>query len=155
MYGQVTARTGVLIAGAGPTGLTLAIELARRAIPFRLLDAAIQPFHGSRAKGLQPRTLEVFEDLGVLEAIQADGGPYPRFRVHLGPFAIPAGGLHGVAAPSPSVPFPNLWMLPQWRTEQILRARLEELGAQVEFEAALTAFEQDADGVTSTLATPA
>jgi len=51
---------GVLIVGAGPTGLTLACELARRGVPHRLVDLAPQPFAGSRAKGTQPRTLEVF-----------------------------------------------------------------------------------------------
>src|SRR5580700_6276857 len=50
--------TTVLIAGAGPTGLTLALDLARRSIPFRLIEAAAKPFQGSRGKGLQPRTLE-------------------------------------------------------------------------------------------------
>jgi 2-polyprenyl-6-methoxyphenol hydroxylase-like FAD-dependent oxidoreductase len=95
----MTTWTSVLIAGAGPTGLTLAIELARRHIPVRIVDAASGPFPGSRGKGLQPRTLEVFEDLGVLDAIRSAGGPYPRFRVHLGPLSIPAGGLHKVLPP--------------------------------------------------------
>jgi 2-polyprenyl-6-methoxyphenol hydroxylase-like FAD-dependent oxidoreductase len=148
-------QTAVLIAGAGPTGLTLAIELARRNISFRIVDAASEPFFGSRGKGIQPRTLEVFEDLGVLESVRAAGGPYPRFRVHIGSLSFPAGGLHRVVAPSPSVPFPNLWMLPQWRTEEILRARLEELGGHVEFGSPVTAFEQDPERVTMTLSTAA
>ncbi|MDR7009971.1 FAD-dependent monooxygenase [Paraburkholderia strydomiana] len=49
----------ILIVGAGPTGLTLAFELAVRGVPFQLVDAADGPFPGSRAKGVQPRTLEV------------------------------------------------------------------------------------------------
>ena len=53
----------VLIVGAGPTGLTLAIDLARRGVRLRLIDQAAAPFAGSRGKGLQPRSLEVFEDL--------------------------------------------------------------------------------------------
>lgn len=57
----------VLIAGAGPTGLTLGIELARRGIAVRVIDKATEFFDGSRGDGLQPRTLEVFEDLGVLD----------------------------------------------------------------------------------------
>ena len=57
----MTSRVNVLIAGAGPTGLTLAIELARRDIPCRVVDAASGPAKSSRGKGVQPRTLEVFE----------------------------------------------------------------------------------------------
>jgi 2-polyprenyl-6-methoxyphenol hydroxylase-like FAD-dependent oxidoreductase len=53
------------------------------------------------------------------------------------------------------VPFPNLWMVPQWRTEEILLARLEDLGGRVEFGSPLTAFEPDTDGVTATLSTAA
>ena len=151
----MTGRTNVLIAGAGPTGLTLAIELARRNILFRLVDAAGSPAQSSRGKGVQPRTLEVFEDLGVLHAVQSAGGPYPRFRVHAGPLSFAAGRLNKVAEPSPSVPFPNLWLLPQWRTEEILRARLERLGHHVEFGASLTSFDQDTGAVTATISTVA
>ena len=64
---ECTSTTAILIAGAGPTGLTLACELARRSVPFRLVDAAPAPFNGSRGKGLQPRTLEVFDDIGIVQ----------------------------------------------------------------------------------------
>lgn len=63
----------VLIAGAGPTGLTLACELARRGVAFRLVEAAPGPRPGSRGKGLQPRSLEVFDNLGVIDRILANG----------------------------------------------------------------------------------
>lgn len=57
----------VLIAGAGPTGLTLACQLAVRGIGFRVIDRAERFFGGSRADGIQPRTLEVFADLRILD----------------------------------------------------------------------------------------
>ncbi len=63
----------MLIVGAGPTGLTLACELARRDVAFRLVEAAPGPQPGSRGKGLQPRTLEVFDDLGIVERVLAHG----------------------------------------------------------------------------------
>src|SRR5271156_2083237 len=72
--------TDVLICGAGAAGLTLAVELARRGVGFRLIDALPGPFRGSRGKGIQPRTLEVFEDLGVLDRLMASGGRYPPQR---------------------------------------------------------------------------
>jgi hypothetical protein len=61
----------VLICGAGAAGLTLAIDLARRGVPFRIVDQLERPFSGSRGKGLQPRTQEVFEDLGIIDRIMA------------------------------------------------------------------------------------
>ncbi|WP_316311216.1 FAD-dependent monooxygenase, partial [Clavibacter michiganensis] len=69
--------TDVLIVGAGPTGLTLGVELARRGVHALVLEGAGELFPGSRGKGFQPRTMEVFDDLGVVDALHAVGGPYP------------------------------------------------------------------------------
>jgi 2-polyprenyl-6-methoxyphenol hydroxylase-like FAD-dependent oxidoreductase len=76
--------TQVLIAGAGPTGLTLAIELARRGIGVRIVDKATRFAVGSRGDGLQPRTMEVFEDLGVLDEVFAAGIGAPLMRIYDG-----------------------------------------------------------------------
>src|SRR5262245_27325902 len=67
----------VLIVGAGPTGLVLGIELARRGIDALVVEREDGLFPGSRGKGLQPRTMEVLEDLGLLERFRRAGGPYP------------------------------------------------------------------------------
>ena len=56
-----TITTDILICGAGAAGLTLAIDLARRGVAFRLIDKSPAPFAGSRGKGIQPRSQEVFE----------------------------------------------------------------------------------------------
>jgi len=117
-------ETTVLIVGAGPTGLTLALDLARRGISFLLIEAATTPFEGSRGEGIQPRTLEIFDDLGVIDAILAAGALYPKFRTHLGPFSLRAGSIASLRQPTASVPYPNLWMVPQARTEAILRERV-------------------------------
>ena len=53
------SNTDILICGAGAAGLTLAIELARRGVDFRLVEMLDEPFRGSRGKGIQPRTQEV------------------------------------------------------------------------------------------------
>ncbi|EDU3770322.1 MFS transporter [Salmonella enterica subsp. enterica serovar Minnesota] len=74
--------TDVLICGAGVTGLTLAIELARHGVSFRLIEKRTTPFTGSRGKGIQPRTQEIFEDLGILNKVVAAGGLYPRLRTY-------------------------------------------------------------------------
>jgi 2-polyprenyl-6-methoxyphenol hydroxylase-like FAD-dependent oxidoreductase len=146
-------ETAALIVGAGPTGLTLALELARRGVPFRLIEAATAPFEGSRGKGIQPRTLEIFDDLGIIDAILAAGALYPKFRTHLGPFSLRAGSLASFRQPTAGVPYPNLWMVPQARTEAILRDRLRALGREVEFGKALATFTQDEHRVDATLST--
>ena len=143
----------VLIAGSGPTGLTLAIDLLRRGISCRLIEAAETPSTGSRGKGIQPRTLEIFDDLGVIVPILAAGGLYPRIRVHLGPFSIRGGSLGSSRPPTASTPYPNLWMVEQARTEAILRERLLALGGQVEFNTAIVTFRQNEDGVEAGLST--
>ncbi|WP_236795786.1 FAD-dependent monooxygenase [Amycolatopsis sp. GM8] len=143
----------VLIAGAGPTGLTLAIDLARRNIDVRIVDKATEFFAGSRGDGIQPRTLEVFDDLGVIDAVLAAGMSPATVRVHLdGKFAMER-RMAPRREPLPDVPYPNAWMLGQSQTEGILRDRLAEFGVHVELGTAVSGFEQDADGVTVTLST--
>ena len=143
----------VLVAGAGPTGLTLALDLLRRGVSCRLIEASPTPFTGSRGKGIQPRTLEVFDDLGVVEPMLAAGGLYPRLRIHLGPFSMRAGSLGSTKQPTANTPYPNLWMLPQSRTEAILRERLDAQGGRVEFNTAIVNFRQSQYGVDATLST--
>jgi 2-polyprenyl-6-methoxyphenol hydroxylase-like FAD-dependent oxidoreductase len=146
--------TDVLICGAGAAGLTLALDLARRGVPFRLVERQDAPFHGSRGKGIQPRTLEVFEDLGIVDRAVALGGPYPPQRVHAadGSHAdVPMAEAH---AATPAEPYGTPLMLPQYLTEQVMRERLLALGGRVEYGLALTGLEQDADGVAVTLDGP-
>src|SRR6476661_3965897 len=123
----MTTTTDVLIVGAGPAGTTLAIDLARRGVAVRLVDKAPHAFEGSRAKGIQPRTLEVLDDLGALPDIINQGALYPPMGIHLGPITIPfrmmAKGRRG-----PDVPFPDTWLIPQHRTDRVLHARFESLG---------------------------
>ncbi|MFF3665009.1 FAD-dependent monooxygenase [Microtetraspora malaysiensis] len=145
--------TDVLIVGAGPTGLTLAVDLARRGVRFRVVDKASRPFEGSRGKGLQPRTLEVFDDLGVIDEIVATGTVYPPLRVKIGRVPVYQGRMHKMKAPTAAVPYPMVIMQPQWRTEEVLRARLAALGGAVEWGAGLVDLHQDEAGVTAVLGT--
>lgn len=139
----------VLICGAGAAGLTLAIDLARRGVSFRLIEKAASPFHGSRGKGIQPRTQEIFEDLGILEQILAAGGAYPPERLYN------VDGTHTDTEviehqqPTPAEPYQQPLMLPQFLTEGVMRERLLELGHCPEFGCALVSFEQDVNGVTA------
>jgi 2-polyprenyl-6-methoxyphenol hydroxylase-like FAD-dependent oxidoreductase len=143
--------TDILIAGAGPTGLTLAIDLLRRGVSVRIIDRATRPDRGVRGKGLQPRTLEVFDDLGVLPRLLEAGSPYPAIHVHAGGIVVQQTRIDEVHQPSPDIPYPNLWMVPQYRTEEVLRDRLAALGGAVEWGVELTAFESGPDAVTAIL----
>ncbi|WP_327145790.1 FAD-dependent monooxygenase [Nocardia sp. NBC_01327] len=141
----------VFIAGAGPTGLTLAIDLARRGIAVRIVDRAEKFFDGSRGDGIQPRTLEVFDDLGVLGAVLAAGIPQPLMKVFLGGEFVMERRMTEPREPTPDVPHPNPWVLGQSDTEAILRERLAEFGVKVELATELADFTADQDGVTVTL----
>ncbi|PYE86516.1 FAD-dependent oxidoreductase [Phyllobacterium leguminum] len=142
----------VLISGAGAAGLTLAIELARRGVPFLLIEKMDGPFHGSRGKGIQPRTQEVFEDLGILDRLVAAGGLYPKQRKYHGDGSFTDSELEEYKNPTPSEPYHLALMAPQFLTEAVMRERLLELGHRPEFGCELVGFEQDADGVTARLA---
>lgn len=146
--------TQVLIAGAGPTGLTLAIDLARRGIAVRIVDQAAEYFDGSRGDGIQPRTLEVFDDLGVLDAVLAAGTPQPLMRAYVGGQLVAERRMSEWRKPTSAVPYPNPWVLGQSRTEGILRDRLAEFGVRVELSTALVDFTQDGAGVSVTLSGP-
>ncbi|GAB1577201.1 FAD-dependent oxidoreductase [Bordetella petrii] len=144
----------VLICGAGTAGLTLAIELARRGVRFALVEKLPSPFPGSRGKGIQPRTQEVFEDLGILDRAMAAGGIYPKVRKYS------ADGCHvdqevtTVAAPTPAEPYSLPLMVPQFKTEAIMRERLLELGHAPEYGVELIGMEVGAGGIEAVLATP-
>jgi len=152
---NTTPTTGVLICGAGAAGLTLAIELARRGVPFRLIEKRNGPFDGSRGKGIQPRTQEIFEDLGILDRVVAAGGLYPPQREYRDDGSHTRFQDVWDAAPTAAEPYRLPLMVPQFLTEGIMRERLTELGARVEYGCELIGFDQDADRVTARIATAA
>src|SRR5471032_1614026 len=149
MKGQ--CEVDVLICGAGAAGLTLAIDLARRGISFRLIEKMKGPFGGSRGKGIQPRTQEVFEDLGILDRLVAAGGGYPLQRHYRDDGGYTDSDLMEHNDPTPGEPHQLPLMVPQFLTDGVMRERLLELGQQPEFGCELVGIEQDADGVTAQL----
>jgi 2-polyprenyl-6-methoxyphenol hydroxylase-like FAD-dependent oxidoreductase len=123
----MTAAVDVLVVGAGPTGLTLGCELARRGISFRIVDSAPEPSPLSRAIGVQARTLEIFDDMGIAEQAVASG-----IQLH-GVVAFTSG--HQIVRASfdeLDTQYPFLLSIPQSETERILNELLEQLGASVE-----------------------
>ena len=138
----------VLIVGAGPTGLTLGIDLARRGGDALVVERADGLFPGSRGKGIQPRTMEVFDDLGVLDAIRAAGGTYPVGMIWQDGERVGEHRMFDPAEATEGSPYNEPWMVPQWRTQEILFGRLEELGGKVAFGREVVGLSQDGDGVT-------
>ena len=141
-----TTQTQVLIAGAGPIGLTAAIELARRGIDCRVVDPLLEPPQYAKAVGVQPRTLEVFESMGVLPRILDAAVQMRGQMVHVNgervaqvDFAVPS-----------DVPF-GFVAIPQYATEQILRDEADLRGVGIERGWRVTGGEQDADGVLASL----
>jgi 2-polyprenyl-6-methoxyphenol hydroxylase-like FAD-dependent oxidoreductase len=108
----------------------------------------------SKGKGLQPRTIEVFDDLGIREAVLTHGRTYPVMRYfevgkpprdHL---------MTAKKEPTADVPYPNVIILPQWKTEELLRLRLEELGGCVEYDHEFLGLIQQPGGVEAVVRTP-
>lgn len=151
-------RGRVLVVGAGPVGLVAAAELARRGVDVRIVDVAAGPSSGSRGKGLQPRSVEVFDDLGIAGRILSGGRSRLAIRKYKGTRVlatsdVTAGDAAGGSRAPSSVPYPRTVIIPQWRVEQALRERLGELGVSVEYGSELRALVQDADGVRAELRT--
>jgi 2-polyprenyl-6-methoxyphenol hydroxylase-like FAD-dependent oxidoreductase len=142
----IPATTEILIVGAGPSGLALAAELARRSVPFVLIDRQAAGANTSRACVVHARTLEVLEPLGIVPELLKRGVEVPIFRVRDRSRALI------------TVDFRNLptryaytLMLPQCETEAVLLAGLEALGGKVIRPCELFATRCDADGTTVTL----
>lgn len=134
--------TEVLVVGAGPTGMVVASELKRHGMRCRIIDRLPQPSHTSKALGIQARTLELFEKMGVVERFLAEGVQLRAMNIY---------GRHRRIARirMQDVPsrYPFILSLPQWETEQILNAHLKEQEIAVERGVALTTLQQTGSGV--------
>ncbi|GLW16365.1 hypothetical protein Stsp01_31080 [Streptomyces sp. NBRC 13847] len=147
----VPATVDVLITGAGPTGISLGIDLARRGVRALIVERQDRLSQGARGTGLQPRSQEVYEDLGLLDAIREVGGHYPPTALWKDGRITEVHEMIERVDPTPAVPWSTALMVPQFRTLEVLHARLTEVGGSVLFGTELTEFAQDADGVTARL----
>ncbi len=143
-------NTEVLITGAGPTGLVLALWLTRMGVAVRIIDKTAAPGTTSRAMAVHARTLELYgQEQGLAAEVVADGHKVEHLniwtrgkrtgRMPLGKFGE---GL---------TPYPFVLTYPQDAHEKLLIKHLEAAGIRVERQTELTGFTQDKNGVTAQL----
>lgn len=139
----------VLIAGAGPVGLTMALELARYGIPVRVIDKIAEATHTSRAVAIWPRTLELLDRSGAAADIIAAGNKVTVADILSGGRTVAALSLDAVPSP-----YPFALMVPQYETEAVLRRHLAGHGVTPDLGVELLGFEQDEDGLSARLRQP-
>lgn len=140
----------ILVVGAGPTGLTAAVELARRGFRPHIIDRNEGPTPLSKAVGISARSLELLEPAGVTERLLAAGQRIPFGQIHFG--GRPLGALRFSLLRHR---FNFLLALPQSETETILAEVLAGFGVAVERRTALVELVQDESGIAATLEGPA
>lgn len=142
---KTAIETDVAIIGAGPTGLSLACQLIRYGIDFVIVEKneTITPY--SKALGVHARTLEIYEQLGVVERALERGEVAKKFRLLEGgevrgelPFADIGQNLS---------PYPFMLILEQSKNEQLLYEYLKSHGKDVLWSTELGSFSQDDEGV--------
>jgi 2-polyprenyl-6-methoxyphenol hydroxylase-like FAD-dependent oxidoreductase len=146
---STASDTEVLIAGAGPTGLVLALWLARLGVRLRIVDKNPEPAAHSRALAVQARTLEFYSQLGFAQELVERGHIVPAINLWVSgrkavraPFADFGRGLS---------PFPYALIFPQDEHEPLLIRQLAALGVQVERPTELLSFEEQRGGVLARL----
>lgn len=137
----------VLVVGAGPVGLAAALQLARWGVSVRVVDAAPGPATTSRALGTHARSLEIYDQLGILGDIAPHGTRVNAFIRHQADRATRVdfdfGGL--------ATRFPYMFNIDQVITERVLRGHAAAAGVEVEWNTRLESFQADDEAVTAAL----
>jgi 2-polyprenyl-6-methoxyphenol hydroxylase-like FAD-dependent oxidoreductase len=143
-------NTDVLIVGAGPTGLSLACQLVRYGIDFVIIEKAGLTTH-SKALGVQARTMEIYEQLGVVEQALDRGQIAGKIRIVAG--GKVQGGVDLSDMGQDLSPYPYLFVLEQNENEQLLYDYLKSHQKEVLWQTELEQFSQDGSGVTARVKT--
>jgi 2-polyprenyl-6-methoxyphenol hydroxylase-like FAD-dependent oxidoreductase len=139
-------KGNVLVAGAGPVGLTMAAELARYGVRVRIVEKAAQRTDKSKALVLWSRTLEMMDRMGCTAPFVDAGMKVTAVNVVAGSEKVGRLTLDGVVSPHPYA-----LMLPQSETERLMEEHLNACGVQVERSVELMSFEEAGEGFVSTL----
>ena len=145
-------NTDVLIVGAGPTGLILALWLTRLGVRVRIVDKTAEPGTTSRALAVQARTLELYSQIGLADAVVERGRKTiaANFWVAGKKAARAVFGVMGAGLS----PFPYALIFPQDEHEHLFVDRLAESGVQVERQTELLGFEETSGRVLASLKRP-
>jgi 2-polyprenyl-6-methoxyphenol hydroxylase-like FAD-dependent oxidoreductase len=111
-------------------------------VDFRIVEKTADYASGSRGKGLQPRSMEVFDDLGVIDRILGHGQFHLPLRTYDGTTILGDRDMHEGRHHTPDVPYESTLIIPQWRVEETLRGLLAEWGARVELATELVVVEE-------------
>jgi 2-polyprenyl-6-methoxyphenol hydroxylase-like FAD-dependent oxidoreductase len=148
---KTATKTDVIIVGAGPTGLSLACQLVRFGIDFVIIEKNSGVTEYSKAIGVQARTLEIYEQLGVVEQAIDRGQIAGKIRI------IAGGKVRGEVDLSDMgqdlSPYPYLFVLEQSKNEQLLYDYLQSHHQEVWWQTELEHFSQDEQGVTARVKT--
>jgi 2-polyprenyl-6-methoxyphenol hydroxylase-like FAD-dependent oxidoreductase len=142
-------RHDVLVVGAGPTGLVLALWLARQGVDVCIVDKTAGPGTTSRAMGVQARTLELYRQLDLADEVVAAGLRNPAINLWIK--GRRAAHVSFGAAGAHITPYPFLLVYPQDRHERLLVQRLEKLGVTVERNTEVVQFEDKGNFVSARL----
>lgn len=143
---EVVQAVSVLVIGAGPTGLLAAAELRRRGVDRLIIDGHERPMEWDRPTVVHPRSLEIFESLGIVEPLVAAGVRQRRARIHA------SGGLLGeIELALCGSRYPGNIGISEEVTEAILRDYLTRQGGEVTRARKLVAMEAREDGVLATI----
>ncbi len=147
-----TTASDVLIVGAGPSGLIAAALLSRWGIRLRIIEANAGPNLQTRALGVQARSMEIYQQMGLEAEVFARGLPtkYAAMYTERGELGrIPMQDIGaGLSA------YPYMFILPQDQNERVLGDDLKRHGLEVDWNTSLKGLENTANGVTVTLETP-
>jgi 2-polyprenyl-6-methoxyphenol hydroxylase-like FAD-dependent oxidoreductase len=135
-------KTDVLVVGAGPTGLVLGLWLTLLGVRVRIIDKTSEPGTTSRAVAVQARTLELYRQIGLAEAVVAGGRKVPAVNLWVAGKQVAHAALTDMGAGIS--PFPYALIYPQDEHERLLIDRLAQTGVEVERETELVTFEETA-----------
>jgi 2-polyprenyl-6-methoxyphenol hydroxylase-like FAD-dependent oxidoreductase len=145
-------QTEILIVGAGPTGLVLALWLTKRGVKVRIVDKSVEAGTTSRALAVQARTLELYRQLGLADDVVAKSHRVPAVNLWIKGERKARISLCGMG--KGLTPYPYMHIFPQDEHEKLLIAKLSALGVAIERRTELVSYVEQANAIVARLRGP-